>query len=170
MNSECEAVSERLREAAEGSLDGRESDRVGRHLDACPSCRSAFEAECRLVRDLAALPKPRCPDGVVDSIMRGTRRAAGIDRRKNLRIRLWSLKPAFAVALAIALAIGVMEWTRPPRRRGPVYSEAEVRLAGAALQWSLVLAAETVRRAEKQALETAFAVPPAGANSGGNGK
>lgn len=166
MTSECKTVLESAAGYAEGSLEKPESDRVTRHLAVCPDCRKALETERRLRQDLSALPRQRCPVSVTDSIMRsiesGGQKAATPWLRK-IRLRHWSFKPAFAAALIVALAFGVKEWTRQLRHRAPVYSEAEVKLADAALEWSLAFTAHTIRQSEKQALESVFAGPSADA-------
>jgi len=160
MNSECQSVLERLPEVAEGSLKGPESDRAAEHLARCPSCRTALETERRLRRDLSSLPAPGCPESVTDAVMRSIGpggRPAAAPRRRKIRLRPWGLRPAFAAVLVIALAFAAKEWTRPARRPEPAYSEAELKLAGAALDWSLAFTARTIQESQKQALETVSA-------------
>jgi hypothetical protein len=84
---------------------------------------------------------------------------------RNVRLGPVLLKPAFALALMIAAAIGLWERTSPLLRRRARYSEAEVKLAGAALEWSLAFTANTIRQSEKQALEAVSADLPANAPS-----
>ncbi len=162
MNSECITVLESAAGYADGSLKKTESDRVTRHLAACPSCRKAFETERRLRQDLSALPRQRCPGRVTDSIMRSIGsggRTEATSWWRIIRSRRRTFKPAFAAALVLALSFGVWEWMRPPRRPDPAFSEAEVKLADTALEWSLAFAAHTIRQSEKQALESVFVDP-----------
>jgi anti-sigma factor RsiW len=161
MTMKCNDVRESLAEYADGLLEWEESDRIRRHLSACPSCRSALEAERRLLRDLSSLPRPRCPDRIAESVMRRVS-AANAPWWKSLLPGHWKLKPAFAVALVIALMLGLGELTRVPRHRKPAYSEAEIELAGTAFKWSLAFTAHTIRESEKQALAVVLAEPAAG--------
>jgi len=62
-----------------------------------------------------------------------------------------------------ARAFAAREGTRPARRPEPAYSEAELKLAGAAIEWSLAFTARTIQESQKQALETVSADLPANA-------
>ncbi len=160
MNSECRSVLEAIPGFAAGIPESREAGRIERHLAGCPSCRRALETERRLRRDLSGLPAQRCPVTVSDSVMRAVEsleRPASAPWWRRIRLRHGVLKPAFAAALLIAAAIGLREWASPPPRRRAGYSDAEVKLAGAALEWSLAFTANTIRQSEKQALESVSA-------------
>jgi anti-sigma factor RsiW len=160
MNSDCKSVLEAIPGFATGSLESGEAGRVEGHLAACPSCRKALETERRLRRDLSGLPAQRCPRAVSDSVMAAIQscgRPARAPWWRKVRLRPGILKPAFAAALMIATAIGLWEWTSPLLRRRAGYSEAEVKLADAALEWSLAFTANTIRQSEKQALEAVSA-------------
>jgi len=78
-------------------------------------------------------------------------------------LRHWGIRPALAAAVVIALAAGVGLWTHPFRRRTPAYTEAEVRLANAALEWSLAFTAHTIQQSQEQALESVAFDPSADA-------
>jgi predicted anti-sigma-YlaC factor YlaD len=176
MTTDCGSIQESLRGYLEDSLENEETERVRLHLAGCPSCRSALEAEQRLCRDLSTLPEPRCPDTVANSIMRAVGecgRPTEQNARSRIPWRYWRWKVAFAAVLAVSLAVGFREWTRRPRHPETVYSEADLKLADAAIEWSLAFAAGTLQQAEKQALESVFTVPPDGStitpvNSGGS--
>jgi predicted anti-sigma-YlaC factor YlaD len=178
MNGDCAFVDERLEGFAEGRSGRFESERIRRHLAGCPSCRAALEAERRLRRDLPGLPKLRCPEGVSDSILAavdGPERRAAKRRVRSPGPKAWFWKPAFAAVLILALAAGFWDRSRRTSNREHAYSEAELKLADAALKWSLAYAAGTLRQAEKKALETVTPLPrsgprPAGVQSGGDGK
>jgi anti-sigma factor RsiW len=74
----CEETRERLSAHLEGELQGREANRVLRHLARCPRCREVLRSLARAVDGLRSLgqatgpvPVPSTAYAVVDRIRRG---------------------------------------------------------------------------------------------------
>ncbi len=117
MNSECREL-EVLRSAgAAGALEGDEAARLAAHLDLCPACRAAAEAERQLV-DLARLPPPGLAEARVTADLPARTlaelRGRGLRRRAVLRFGTAAGVAVAAAAAALLLLGPVLFRSDPP--------------------------------------------------------
>lgn len=158
MNAPCEEIRKLLDPFLDGDLSRREKSRVKKHLRECPSCRSALEKERETEEMLAALPRLRCPDGVVRRIEALTlghhKKERVFDRWFHVHLALnWRTLSLGAAATAVILLFVLHPWVDEPDSVSLPYTQDEVQKAKDQAKWSLAHIAKTVNRTEREVLE-----------------
>lgn len=94
---DCRDFDLHLEDYLDDRLDAARRRSVHEHMQRCPSCRGRQEQALALQRALRELPAPPPRPGFLDqALARASRAPAGLHRR-----------PAFALALAASLALGI---------------------------------------------------------------
>ena len=105
-----------------GELTGERSDALITHLDACADCRDYQRSimESRLAMATMEEPDPR----IVQNVLREARMLAP---RKSM-IRLFSLRPALAMAASLVIALGLFLSTFAPGKVGMEMDVSETQM------------------------------------------
>jgi len=159
MNEQCREIRGKFDRFFEGTLGRGDAGPIREHIASCKACRTAFEAECRLIDCLTTLPRLHCPRRVTDEILEKTKAGKRSISRPGFWSRWWSRpvwKPAlagFGVIVAALVLVRTIQKAPGDRIR---YTAEEIRRADAALRWSMIFSAQTVQRSEQRAVEEVF--------------
>jgi predicted anti-sigma-YlaC factor YlaD len=111
---------EQLIDYLHGELPAGEDARTMAHIDACASCRAAYETEAALsdaLRRYATQSERELPPDVRAGIWQSIEEGSRVSARERMR---GFLRPAIGFALAAAAAIAIAIGVSPHHTGGPV--------------------------------------------------
>jgi len=114
----CEEYQEQISLLQRGELDPAVAGALRAHLDACPRCRAAFDAEEHLTALLARATRHAAPGGLRERVAAALRAEAAEQPSRPWAAWLWRPLVPAAVGAAVALLVAVpLTWWlvgRPP--------------------------------------------------------
>lgn len=117
MNPACRDLEVLRSLAAAGALEGEEAARLAAHLEGCPACRAAQQADRELL-DLVRLPPPGPAEALATADL-PARALAAVRARRGRRSAVLRFGAAAGVAAAVAAAlvlllVPALFWSRTP--------------------------------------------------------
>lgn len=157
MSNICHDIEPLMDNFFEGCLDRKERSRFYSHLKTCRICRTAFEKEKEIVRQLRSLPVYECPDFIESIIKASTIHRTETLSPKEKRSINWSFiwKPVTAGVLAVAvILVFVFKPDASVQEPVPVeYTQEEIEKAREQAKYSLALVANTLKQEQEQAVK-----------------
>jgi anti-sigma factor RsiW len=140
----CGEVLDILEAYVDGDLPAAEEERVGVHLDSCPSCAAELALARAIQSELRSLPLPDCPPEVLEKVRRAGRyKVLSFARPERQPPRPWRLAGAAAL---LAAAAGLSVFFLPPFLNDEPSPE-EVARAAEEARYALSYVGQVSRRA-----------------------
>lgn len=159
-NIDCAWVEERIDPYLDGDLGSSELTVLADHLGGCTRCRQEVDVAARVAGELRELPEVRCPDAVVDVVVKRACTTQAADDGFGARLaRLFAREPrrvAFAGGLAVivvAMAILAVRVNRTVDH----FSSQEIEQAEAALRWTFAYVNDVSRKSGYAVRDQVFA-------------
>ena len=161
--SECREIRILIEKGLNREMSRKERRDLRRHICRCPDCLREFEKWQKVEKVLSDLPKPKCPNAVMETILSNT---IGSKPKKIRRIR-YRFVPGHAgwkwagagIALALILLFTIIHPVLDHKKVEEVtYSQDEVLKARQQAKWSLTYVAQMLQKSERNAIDNAIVV------------